>query len=115
MPGQLKLIMKIGLLPWVPGVVVVQIALIQDPSSDLAPYPEAVRITMSRYTSAQAVFLGAAVVALAGCGSAAGTSSAASSSSPAGAASSATATTSATTPATPTASPGSVVAAGSIP
>jgi hypothetical protein len=35
--GQLKLIMKIGLLPWVPGVVAVQIALIQDPSSDVAP------------------------------------------------------------------------------
>jgi hypothetical protein len=59
------------------------------------------------------------VVALAGCGSAAGTSSAASSS-PAGAASSATGTTGpngtgATAVATPTASPGSVVAAGSIP
>ena len=60
------------------------------------------------------VFLGAAVVALAGCGSAAGTSSAASSSSPAGATSSATGT-SATPAATPAASPGSVVAAGSIP
>ena len=69
---------------------------------------------MSRYTSARAVFLGAAVVALAGCGSAAGTSSAASSSSPAGATSSA-AGTSATPAATPAASPGSVVAAGSIP
>ena len=69
---------------------------------------------MSRYTSARAVFLGAAVVALAGCGSAAGTSSAASSSSPAGATSSATGT-SATPAATPAASPGSVVAAGSIP
>jgi hypothetical protein len=77
----------------------------------------AVRITRSRYTSARTVFLGAAVVVLAGCGSAAGTSSAASSSSPAGAASSATGTTGATAiPAvTPTASPGSVVAAGSIP
>ena len=69
---------------------------------------------MSRYTSARAVFLGAAAVALAGCGSAAGTSSAASSSSPAGATSSATGT-SATPAATPAASPGSVVAAGSIP
>ena len=69
---------------------------------------------MSRYTSARAVFSGAAVVALAGCGSAAGTSSAASSSSPAGASSSATGT-SATPAATPAASPGSVVAAGSIP
>ena len=66
---------------------------------------------MSRYTSARAVFLGAAIVALAGCGSAAGTSSAASASSPAGAISTATGTTSAT----PAASPGSVVAAGSIP
>jgi hypothetical protein len=70
---------------------------------------------MSRYTSARAVFLGAAVVALAGCGSAAGTSSAASASSPAGAISTATGTTSATPAATPAASPGSVVAAGSIP
>ena len=69
---------------------------------------------MSRYTSARAVFSGAAVVALAGCGSAAGTSSAASSSSPAGATSRATGT-SATPAATPAASPGSVVAAGSIP
>ena len=62
--------------------------------------------------------MGAALVALAGCGSAAGTSSAASSSSPAGATSSTTgtsATPSATPAATPTASPGSVVAAGSIP
>jgi hypothetical protein len=57
--------------------------------------------------------VGAAAVALAGCGSAAGTSSAASSSSPAAAASSPTGTT--TTAATPTASPGSVLAAGSIP
>ena len=65
---------------------------------------------MSRYTSARAVLAGAAAVALAGCGSAAGTSSAASSS-PAAAASSATGTTSAT----PAATPGSVVAAGSIP
>jgi hypothetical protein len=70
---------------------------------------------MSRYTSARAVFLGAAIVALAGCGSAAGTSSAASASSPAGAISTATGTTSATSAATPAASPGSVVAAGSIP
>ena len=69
---------------------------------------------MSRYTSARAVFSGAAVVALAACGSAAGTSSAASSSSPAGASSSATGT-SATPTATPAASAGSVVAAGSIP
>jgi hypothetical protein len=59
--------------------------------------------------------LGAAVVALAGCGSAAGTSSAASSGSPARATSSVTGTTSATAAATPAASPGSVVAAGSIP
>ena len=59
--------------------------------------------------------MGAAVVALAGCGSAAGTSSAASSSSPAGATSSTAGTTSATPAATPAASPGSVVAAGSIP
>ena len=71
---------------------------------------------MSRYTSARAVFLGAAAVALAGCGSAAGTSAvgtsaAASASSPAGAASTVTGTPSAT----PAASPGSVVAAGSIP
>jgi hypothetical protein len=57
--------------------------------------------------------VGAAAVALAGCGSAAGTSSAASSSSPAATASSPTGTT--TAAATPTASPGSVVAAGSIP
>jgi hypothetical protein len=70
---------------------------------------------MSRYTSARAVLVGAAAVALAGCGSAAGTSSAASSSSPAAVASSATGTTSTTATATPTASPGSVVAAGSIP
>lgn len=55
---------------------------------------------------------GAAVIALAGCGSAAGTSSAASKS-PAGAASSPSGTTNAT--ATPAASPGSTVAAGSIP
>ena len=59
--------------------------------------------------------MGAAVLALAGCGSAAGLSSAASSSSPAGATSSANGTTSATPAATPAASPGSVVAAGSIP
>ena len=73
---------------------------------------------MSRYTSARAVFSGAAVVALAGCGSAAGTSSAASSSSPAGASSSTigtSATPTATPAATPAASAGSVVAAGSIP
>ena len=78
-------------MPWVPGVVVVQIALIQDPSSDVPPTLWAVRITRSRYTSARTFFLGAAVVVLAGCGSAAGTSSA-----------------------TSTGSPGSVVAAGSI-
>ena len=57
--------------------------------------------------------MGAAVAALAGCGSAAGTSSAASSSSPAGAASSPAGTTSAT--ATPAASTGTIVAPGSIP
>jgi hypothetical protein len=109
----------IGEVPWVPGVVVVQIALIQDLSSDVPPTLWAARITRSRYTSARAVFSGAAVVVLAGCGSAAGTSSAPSSSSPAGAASSATGTTGATPAATPTVtstgSPGSVVAAGSIP
>ena len=70
---------------------------------------------MSRYTCARAVFLGAALVALAGCGSAAGASSAASSSSPAGATSSTTGTMSPAQAATPTVSPGSVVAAGSIP
>ena len=43
-------------------------------------------ISMSRYRSARAVLAGAAVIALAGCGSAAGTSFAASSNSPAGAA-----------------------------
>ena len=67
---------------------------------------------MSRYRSARAVLAGAAVVALAGCGSATATSSAASNS-PAGAVSSAAGTTSPT--ATPTASTGSVVAPGSIP
>jgi hypothetical protein len=70
---------------------------------------------MSRYRSARAVLAGAAVIALAGCGSAAGTSSAASSNSPAGAASSPAGTASATAAATPTASSGSFVAAGSIP
>ena len=80
---------------------------------------------MSRYRSARAVLAGPAVIALAviaptvitlaGCGSAAGTSSVASSHSPAGAASSPAGTTSATATATPTASPGSFVAAGSIP
>src|SRR5262249_31395657 len=75
---------------------------------------------MSRYTFARAVLASAAVVVLAGCGSAAGTSAAGASaatapSSPAGAASSASGTTGATATATPTASPGSVVAAGSIP
>ncbi len=68
---------------------------------------------MSRYRSARAVLAGAAVVALAGCGSATGTSSAVSSNSPAGAASSPAGTTSPT--ATPTVSTGSVVAPGSIP
>ena len=68
---------------------------------------------MSRYRSARAVLAGAAVVALAGCGSATSTSSAASSSSPAGAVSSPAGTTSPT--ATPTVSTGSVVAPGSIP
>ncbi len=68
---------------------------------------------MIRYRSARAVLAGAAVVALAGCGSAAGTSSAASSSSPAGAASSPAGATSVT--ATPTATTGSIVAPGSIP
>ena len=67
---------------------------------------------MSRYRSARAVLAGAAVVALAGCGSATATSSAASNS-PAGAVSSTAGTTSPT--ATPTASTGSVVAPGSIP
>ena len=67
---------------------------------------------MSRYRSARAVLAGAAVVALAGCGSATATSSAASNS-PAGAVSSAAGTTSPT--ATPTPSTGSVVAPGSIP
>ena len=70
---------------------------------------------MSRYRSARAVLAGAAVIALAGCGSGAGTSSAASSNSPAGAASSPAGTVSATAAATPTASSGSFVAAGSIP
>ena len=70
---------------------------------------------MSRYRSARAVLAGAAVIALAGCGSAAGTSSAASSNSPAGAASSPAGAVSATAAATPTASSGSFVAAGSIP
>jgi hypothetical protein len=67
---------------------------------------------MSRYRSARAVLAGAAMVALAGCGSATATSSAASNS-PAGAVSSAAGTTSPT--ATPTPSTGSVVAPGSIP
>ena len=67
---------------------------------------------MSRYRSARAVLAGAAVVALAGCGSATATSSAASNS-PAGAVSSAAGTTSPT--AMPTPSTGSVVAPGSIP
>jgi hypothetical protein len=68
---------------------------------------------MSRYRSARPVLAGAAMVALAGCGSATGTSSAASSSSPAGAASSPAGTTSAT--ATPTPGTGTIVAPGSIP
>ena len=70
---------------------------------------------MSRYRSARAVLAGAAVIALAGCGSVAGTSSAASSNSPAGAASSPAGAASPIAAATPTASPGSFVAAGSIP
>jgi len=67
---------------------------------------------MSRYRSARAVLAGAAVIALAGCGSAAGTSPAASNrsagaaSSPAGAAGAA---------ATPTANPGSSTGTESIP
>ena len=74
---------------------------------------------MSRYRSARAVLAGAAVIALAGCGSAAGTSVAAShslagaASSSAGSASNPAGTTSGA--ATPTASPGSSVAAGSVP
>jgi len=70
---------------------------------------------MSRYRSARAVLAGAAVIALAGCGSSAGTSPAGSSSTPAGAASSPAGATSATGGATPAASSGSVVSAGSIP
>ncbi len=74
---------------------------------------------MSRYRSARAVLAGAAVIALAGCGSAAGTSVAAShslagaASSSAGSASSPAGTTSGA--ATPAARPGSSVAAGSVP
>ena len=81
---------------------------------------------MSRYRSARAVLAGAAVIALAGCGSAAGTSvaashslagaassSAGSASSSAGSASSLAGTTSGA--ATAAANPGSSVAAGSVP
>ena len=69
---------------------------------------------MSRCRSGRAVLAGATVIALAGCGSAAGTSPAASNR-PAGTASSPAGATGAAAAATPTASPGSSVAAESIP